>query len=317
MTQTVGSSTGDRPALWGRRFFARLIDALLAVALSAVVVWPSAWSAALDALAGAGFEGARDFLDAWDADAAAGSAAGQAADALQPVVLGAVMLQTLVIWLYETLSTTVASTTPGKAFNRLRVQVHHGLEPVPTVGDQPRRSWAVRLLRMGLRAALVVVPPALAVGMTLAGGLGAAEAAAVAEVAIAVSAVMGVLALVGSAGLHGLLTGTRVVGFSWAELRGQAERCATEDDYLAKLRAAADQSPAARRAREEMDAASTSGLAKQGRVQATRVRGRDPQELLQQGRQALAARGIKVSDERAREVSATVDSFLSRGGRAP
>lgn len=317
MTQTVGSSTGDRPALWGRRFVARLIDALLAVALSAVVVWPSAWSAAVDALTGAGFDSARDFLDAWDADAATGSAAGRAADALQPVVLGAVMLQTLVIWLYETLSTTVASATPGKAITRLRVQVHHGVEPVPSAGTQPRRSWAVRLLRMALRAALVVVPPALALGMTLAGGLGAAEAASVAEVAIAVSAVLGVLALTGSVGVHGLLTGTHVVSFSWAELRAQAERHATEEDYLAKLRAAADQSPAARRARQELGAASTTELAQQGRAQTARIRGRDPQELLQQGRQALAGRGIQVSDQRARQVSETVDSFLSRGRRAP
>jgi hypothetical protein len=76
--------------------------------------------------------------------------------------------------------------------------------------------------------------------MALAGGLGAAEAASVAEVAIAVSAAMGLLALVGDAGVHGLLTGTRVGGFSWGELRSQAERYASEEDYLERLRAAAE-----------------------------------------------------------------------------
>lgn len=305
MTQTVGMPAGTRPALWGRRFTARLIDALLAVALSAVVVWPSAWSAAGDALAGAGFASARDFLAVWDADAAPGDAAAGAAEALQPVVLGAVLLQTLVIWLYETLATTVASTTPGKAFTRLRVQVHHGDATVGVPGTPGRRSWAVRLLRMGLRAALVVVPPALAVGMALAGGLGAAEAASVAEVAIAVSAAMGLLALVGDAGVHGLLTGTRVVGFSWGELRSQAERYASEEDYLERLRAAADQSPAAHRARE------------QGREQVARARRQDPQELLQRGRQALADRGVQVSDERADQVSRAVGTFLSRSRPSP
>lgn len=294
MTQSVGTPAGTRSSLWGRRLAARLVDTLLAVALSALVVWPGAWSAAGDALAAAGFSSVADFLGDWDAGSAAGTAAAQAADALQPVVLGAVLLQTLVIWLYETLATTLAGTTPGKAAQRLRVHVRHGDTTVGP-GQQPHRSWPVRLLRMGLRAALVLVPPALAVGMTFAGALGAAEAAAVAEVAIALSAVLGLFALVGDAGVHGLLTGTRVVPFGWEEARGRAQALGAD---------------ATRQGRAQLDQAR-----RQGQARVEQVRRQDPQQLVQRGRQALAQRGITVGDEQVEKVSQAVDSFLSRAQR--
>lgn len=294
VTQSVGTPAGTRSSLWGRRLAARLVDTLLAVALSALVVWPGAWSAAGDALAAAGFSSVADFLGDWDAGSAAGTAAAQAADALQPVVLGAVLLQTLVIWLYETLATTLAGTTPGKAAQRLRVHVRHGDTAVGP-GQQPHRSWPVRLLRMGLRAALVLVPPALAVGMTFAGALGAAEAAAVAEVAIALSAVLGLFALVGDAGVHGLLTGTRVVPFGWEEARGRAQALGAD---------------ATRQGRAQLDRAR-----RQGQARVEQVRRQDPQQLVQRGRQALAQRGITVGDEQVEKVSQAVDSFLSRAQR--
>jgi hypothetical protein len=294
VTQSVGTPAGTRSSLWGRRLAARLVDTLLAVALSALVVWPGAWSAAGDALAAAGFSSVADFLGDWDAGSAAGTAAAQAADALQPVVLGAVLLQTLVIWLYETLATTLAGTTPGKAAQRLRVHVRHGDTTVGP-GQQPHRSWPVRLLRMGLRAALVLVPPALAVGMTFAAALGAAEAAAVAEVAIALSAVLGLFALVGDAGVHGLLTGTRVVPFGWEEARGRAQALGAD---------------ATRQGRAQLDQAR-----RQGQARVEQVRRQDPQQLVQRGRQALAQRGITVGDEQVEKVSQAVDSFLSRAQR--
>ena len=312
VTQSVGTPAGTRSSLWGRRLAARLVDTLLAVALSALVVWPGAWSAAGDALAAAGFSSVADFLGDWDAGSAAGTAAAQAADALQPVVLGAVLLQTLVIWLYETLATTIASTTPGKALQRLRIHVHHGDSTVPAPGQPPHRSWPLRLLRMGLRAALVMVPPALAVGMSLAGALGAAEAASVAEVAIALTAVLGLFALIGDAGVHGLLTGTRVASFRWEDLRAEAQRLTSDEAHLQQLRAAADQSPAGRRARERLQRAARSDVARQGRAQVERAGREDPQQLVQRGRQALEQHGIRVGDERVQQFSKAVDTFLSR-----
>jgi hypothetical protein len=235
------------PARRGRRVVARGIDALLSFVLSAMIVWPMAWNAGADALASGGFGSALDFLRAGPSGADAGSEVARAAAALQPVLLGALLLQAVVVWLYETLAVALTGTTPGKAMTRLRITHHHG-PPGPTLAPplQPQhRSWAGRALRSALRAALVVGPASLSLVMLTVSLLGAEDATEVAEIAIATTLVLAVIWLADGRGAHGLASGTHVVPFSWREVRSRAEAYARDETTRERLRQRAEASGAA------------------------------------------------------------------------
>lgn len=233
----------------GRRLVARGIDALVAFGLSCLLVWPFMWGSAADAVTAGGFDSVLDFIGEWDVGELTGGSVGAVVERLQPVVLSTVYLQALVVWFYEGLSTSLTGSTLGKAMTRLRVVRHAGTSQ-PTVAPRlkAKASWWDRPLRMFLRAALVVGPPALSLGMVAASAFAIPGAVELSEVAIALTVVCGVAWLATGVGLHGWFSGTRVLGFSWQELRAQAtEQAQRGDEHAARLREMAGRSPAAQR----------------------------------------------------------------------
>lgn len=225
-TETSQPGSGEPPALRGRRALARAVDGLLAGLISALVVWPFVWGAVTDALAVGGFGSARDVVVGWLDGAAPAGDLSAVREELAPVVLSTVLLQVLVVWLYEALTTAVAGTTPGKALSRLRVVAR------PTGSDftigptaaRVRRPWWDRPLRMMLRAALAVGPPALAVGTLVAGALGVPGGTEIAEITLALTIVLVVVWVASGSGVHGSATGTDVVSFSWQEAKNTAQQ---------------------------------------------------------------------------------------------
>lgn len=244
-TRISRDPTRTYPPLLVRRLTARVIDSAIAFALACVVVLPFTFSQASDALLLGGFDSFGDLLDQWDLGTDPGGSIGAALERLQPVVLSTVYLQALVIWAYDWLSLTLTSSSIGKMVTRVRVtRHHHTVEPTIAPAVRAHRSILERALRMGLRAGLVVGAPALAVGMLLAAAFAVPGAVDLAELFIALSIVLLIVWLTGGVGLHGLATGTRVVGFEWQELRQEAEHQfeyhrGNADDYLHKLQEAA------------------------------------------------------------------------------
>lgn len=226
-----GTGAGEGGAgLLPRRVIARALDAGLAVALSCVLVWPLAWGAISEAasLAGvpgiSGLSGLVELLRILltDQDALAAAVASQ----LRPTVLGTVMLQAVVVWLYEALSTILTGVTPGKAAMRLRVVPER---TTPTIGPAPAppaHPLLDRAIRMSVRALLVVAPPALAVLALTSLALSVPGAVDAAELAIALMLAVALLALRGK-GVHGHLSGTRVVPFSWQQTKEGARQRVT------------------------------------------------------------------------------------------
>ncbi len=237
-TMTVAPSLSEPerrgPALWGRRLVARLLDWLLAGAISAVVCWPLAWGQASDALARAGVTSAGDLLQSRDL----ASLSDAVLTELQPVVVLTLGLQVFLVWLYETLATLVTSTTVGKGLVRVRVVV----DPPGHVflgTTEPRRPPSGRPLRLALRAALVTAPPGVAV-VGLAGAvLGVEEAAEVSMAAIAITIGSLIISVVGGKGLHGDLTRTQVVRFDWQQVQADARRRGQEASTRVEERARA------------------------------------------------------------------------------
>ncbi len=242
---SIPDTTRTFPPLLVRRMIARAIDSAIAFVLACLIVLPFTVNQAADALLLGGFDSFRDFFAEWDAGTAAGGSVGAAVERLQPVALSTTYLLGLVIWAYDWLSHTLTGSSIGKAITRVRVTRHHGgLEPTIAPELRARRSWIERPLRMGLRAALVVGPPTLAAGMVVAAALAVPGAVDLAELFIALSVVLLIAWLAGGVGLHGLVTGTRVVGFEWQELKQEAEHqieyhTGHADDYLHKLQEAA------------------------------------------------------------------------------
>lgn len=227
MIDTVGRTTVHEhpPAMLLRRVVARGVDGALCAVLSSVIVWPLAWGAASEALTSAGFGSFLDFLDARPGTAEAGSAAAAAVQQLQPVVVSALLLQLGIAWLYEVVFLSLTGSTPGKGLLRMRVVRHDPPAAVISpLSPEARPSRAGRLVRMALRTALVVGPPALAATMLVAAWLDAPGATDLAEVTIALTLVFGVVWLAGGMGAHGLLSRTAVVPFSWAQAREAGEQ---------------------------------------------------------------------------------------------
>ncbi|WP_109474272.1 RDD family protein [Ornithinimicrobium cavernae] len=252
-TRSSRDTTRTYPPLRLRRLIARAIDSVIAFGLACLIVLPFTFSQAADALLLAGFDSFNDFLTEWDPGTAAGGSVGAAVEQLQPVVLSTVYLQGLVIWAYDWLTHTLTGSSIGKAFTRVRVTRNHSsAEPTLAPDLRAGRSWVDRPLRMALRAGLVVGPPTLAAGMLLAAALAVPGAVDLAEMFIALTVVLLIAWLAGGVGLHGLVTGTRVVGFEWQELRQEAEHqivyhTGNADEYLHKLQQAA-RTPGAQRA---------------------------------------------------------------------
>lgn len=223
-TSAPASGTTERPSLRGRRLLARLVDGVLALVLSAVICWPLVWGSFTEALAVGGFGSVGDLASDW-LEGTPGGDVGRVVEEVRPVVLGTVLLQALVVWAYEALATTVTGSTPGKALARLRVVLTdrgNAFTLGPTeVGAT--RSWWERPLRMGLRAAVVVGPPAVAAGTLVAGLAGIPGATELAEITIAVSIALLLLWVAFDSGAHGALTRTDTVSFSWQEARERAQ----------------------------------------------------------------------------------------------
>lgn len=256
LVDTTGSSRDTArtyPPLIVRRIIARAIDFVIAFGLACLIVLPFTFSQAADALLLGGFDSFRDLLTEWDLGTVAGGSLGVALEQLQPVVLSTIYLQGLVIVAYEWIGHTLTGSSIGKGIVRVRVTRHRSsVEPTTAARLWARRSWVERTARMGLRAALVVGPPTLAVGTLLAAAFAVPGAVDVAEVCVALSIVLLIAWLVGGVGLHGLVTGTRVVGFGWQELKQGAEQqigfhSGHADDYRQKLQEAA-RGPGAQRA---------------------------------------------------------------------
>jgi len=233
------------PPLRARRLIARAVDAAVSFGLSCLVVLPFTVNQASDAILLGGFDSVTDFLAEWDIGTAASGSVGAALEQLQPVLLATIYLQALVMWAYDWLSHTLTGSSVGKAIARLRVTRHRGdLEPTIAPDLLARGSWVQRALRMALRAAIVVGPPTLAAGTLLAAAFAVPGAGDLAELFIALSVVLFVTWLAGGVGLHGLATGTRVVGFEWQELGQQAAQqieyhTGHADEYLHSLQEAA------------------------------------------------------------------------------
>lgn len=244
-TRSSRDTTGGYPPLILRRLTARAIDSVIAVALACLIVLPFTLSQVTDALLLGGFDSLRDFLTEWDPGTVAGCSVGAAVEALQPVVLSTVYLQALVIWAYDWVGHALTGASIGKGIARVRVTRHRD-RTQPTISpDVPGRGpWPTHVLRMGLRSGLVVVPATLAAGMSLAAAFAVPGAVDLAELFIALSVVMLIAWAAGGVGLHGLVTGTRVVGFEWQELKQVAEQqiefhTGHADDYLHRLQEAA------------------------------------------------------------------------------
>lgn len=218
MPDAATQGATSRAAPWSRRALARALDTGLAVALSCVLVWPLAWGTVSEAasLAGvSGVSGATGLLEVLRLLTDGGGTTEAVLAQLRPAVLGTVALQAVVVWLYEAVMTTATGVTPGKAAMRLRVAPDRGatLGPVP---PPPAHPLLDRTVRMGVRALVVVGPPALAVLALTALALAVPAAVDAAELAIALALAVALLALRGR-GVHGHLSGTRVVSFSWQE----------------------------------------------------------------------------------------------------
>nr|WP_306238630.1 MULTISPECIES: RDD family protein [unclassified Ornithinimicrobium] len=227
-----------------RRIIARAMDSVIAFGLACLIVLPFTFQQATDALVLGGFDSFRDFLAEWEPGVLPGGSIGATLEQLQPVVLSTIYLQVLVIWAYDWLSLTLTGSSIGKAVTRVRV-TRHNSSSAPTIAPelQASRSLLERPLRMGLRAGLVVGAPALAVGMLCAAAFAVPGAVDLAELFIALSIVLLIVWLTGGVGLHGLATGTRVVGFEWQELRQEAEHHldshrGSADAYLHRLQEA-------------------------------------------------------------------------------
>lgn len=243
-TRSNRDTTGTYPPLLLRRVLARAIDSAIAMALACLVVLPFTLGQVGDALLLGGFDSLRDFLTGWTPGTVAGGAFGATVEALQPVVLSTVYLQGLVIWAYDWLSHSLTGSSIGKGLARVRVTRHRAVGEQPVAPDgRAHRSWLKHVLRMGLRSGLVIGPPVLAAGMLLAAALAVPGAVDLAELFIALSLVLFIGWLAGGVGLHGLVTGTRVVGFEWQELRQAAGEqiefhTGHADDYLHSLQEA-------------------------------------------------------------------------------
>lgn len=243
-TRIDRGATQTYPPLRTRRLIARAIDSAIAFGLACLTVLPFTLNQASDALLAGGFDSFREFLTEWDPGTAPGGAIGSALEHLQPVVLGTIYLQALVIWAYESVSLTLTGSSIGKLITRVRVTRHSNFEPTVSPNLRAPRPWFQRLLQLGLRAGLVVGPPALAAGMLLAAAFAVPGAVDLAEMFIALSIVLFIVWLAGGVGLHELATGTRVVGFGWQEVRSEVEHqfqyhTGHADQYLQKLQQAA------------------------------------------------------------------------------
>ena len=280
------------PPLLVRRVVARTIDSAIAVALACLIVLPFTLNQATDALLLGGFDSFRELLAQWDPGTVAGGSVGDAVEQLQPVVLSTIYLQAFVIWAYDWLSLTLTGTSIGKVVTRLRVTRRPGsVEPTITPDAPARWSLLERALRMALRAGLVVGAPALAAGMLLAAAFAVPGAVDLAELFIALSVVLLIVWLAGGVGLHGLASGTRVVGFEWQELRQEAEHQLDSyrghaDDYLRQLQEASRISEGQRAMRRiEHDPRVRSAAAPDTQEAASSV--------AQQLRQAYSERGLR------------------------
>lgn len=256
-TRSGPNTVRPYPPLLLRRALARVIDFVLVFALSCLILLPFALSQVSDALLAGGFDSFGDLLREWDFGEVAGGSVATALDHLRPVLLGTVYLQGLIFWAYDWLSHLLTGTTLGKAITKVRVTRHRGSEPTLVPGPKPLEPFLKRAARLGVRAALVVGPPTLAAASLLAATMALPGAADAAEVFIALSLVMVIAWLVGGVGLHGLVTGTRVVGFNWQELRAEAEQhieyhTGHADEYLHKLQEAA-RTPSVRQATSTLE----------------------------------------------------------------
>lgn len=241
-TRSGPNTVRPYPALFVRRILARTIDTVIAFVVSCVVVLPFTIGQMIDAVALGGFDSGWDFIGEWDPGAVAVGSVGRVVEQLQPVVLTTVYLQGLVMWGYDWLAHTLTGSTVGKAIARVRVIRHRGSEPTLVPGQKSREPFAKRAGRMALRSALVVGPVTLAIASLLAAMFAVDGASEAAEVFIALCLVLLITWFVGGVGLHGLVTGTRVVDFNWQELRQEAEQqfehhSGHADDYLRKLQA--------------------------------------------------------------------------------
>ena len=211
---TMEPSPPQPPALRGRRLVARLLDWLVAWTLSAAICWPFAWGQASDLLARAGLGSVGELVTGQvPLDALEG-----ALTELHSVVTLTLTLQVIVVWLYETLATWVTGSTVGKALLRLRVVIHRppGARPSARVG------WLERLLWMGVRALLAVVPAGIAAVTVVAALLDVPGAGEVGNVAIALAIVVAILVAADGIGAHGHLSRTRVSSFEWAQVQADA-----------------------------------------------------------------------------------------------
>lgn len=274
------------PRLYRKRVAARLLDAALSFILSAVIAWPLASGAVSDALVGTGFATLGDLLTAWDGAAPLEGAVGAAVTALQPVLLTTIGLQVLVMWFYETLFTALSGATPGKAAQRVQVRF---VPPPGLTPAEPSVGVVERVLRMALRAAVVVVPPVMSVAALVSGLLGVPGSGDLAEVVLAVTTVSLLAWVAGGRGLHGMLTRTHVVPFTWAGARQQVEQRAmgTAAEHLRRLQRGQD----ARSAEAQLH------------------------RLQERAGRALPARAQAVAQARLAEVRAEVEGATRPGGR--
>lgn len=245
--------TAAPPPLRGPRLLARVVDAALALALSALVTWPVAAGAVQEAVAAAGFGSAVEALQEWDPAVPLAGAAGAVVEQVYPVLVTTAFAQVGAIWLYETLFTWLTGATPGKALARVRVRRTPAQPLAPATGG----GVFERFVRMAVRAGVVVGPPGLALVMVLADLAGVPGAESLAEVATAVTIVSALLWFTGGQGAHGRLTATQVVPFRWEELTDQARQrvVETSEDSLRRLQADTRRTLATADAARRVDAA--------------------------------------------------------------
>ncbi len=254
-TRTVAPGRSGPPRAYAARLAARVVDGVVTAILAILVSWAVLSGPVGQALSSNGFTDYADFLSQWDWRDPLGGVGGLVVAEIRPMLVTAVFLQVLVAWVYETGFTTLSGSTPGKASRRLRVVID---EPVVLGPVHHRHGLVNRAVRMGARAALVVVPPSAAVGLSLASASACRTPGDMAEMAIAVTLLFFVLWLSGGRGVHGLVSGTTVGSFNWAQLRGEAERRAEQvatqraPSLLRDVERVANQSSAGRAVTQEL-----------------------------------------------------------------
>lgn len=288
-TRTVAVGRSTPPVHYAKRISARILDSIVTGIIALALSWWLVSGPLGQALTSNGFSDYAQFIQDFDWRHPLNGAAGLVLNEVQPVLVTAIALQLAVAWVYEAGFTILTGATPGKAAQRLRVVLD---EPLAAGPGTPRPGLLARTIRLGVRALLVVGPPVAAVATTAAAALGVPGAGRLSEITIAATVLFLALWLAGGRGVHGMVSGSTVLPFSWAQARLAAERGAAgyvdahrdqiaqtmarsgaARDAMAQLRMAGVRTPTAQESLDRLNAAGGVRPAVEGALHQMSARG--------------------------------------------